>query len=79
MRPALVGTCLGGVVIAFVGAGCASTGTHAKPEASLSYEERCVRMVRDLRVYCRDGLRNGKVAHSKECLSRQLELRKVCY
>jgi hypothetical protein len=36
-------------------------------------------MVRDLRVYCRDGLRNGKVAHSKECLSRQLELRKVCY
>ena len=77
MRSALVGSYLG-VVIALVGAGCTSTGTDSKPEASLSYEERCVRMARDLRLYCRDGLRNGKVANSKECLSRQLELRKVC-
>ena len=78
MRRALVGSCLG-VVIALVGTGCAWTGTDATPEASLSYEERCVRMVRDLRLYCRDGLRNGKVANSKECLSRQLALRKVCF
>lgn len=77
MRPALVGSCLG-LVVALVAAGCASTDRDSKPEASLSHEERCVTMVRDLRLYCRDGLRNGKVAKSKECLSRQLELRKVC-
>lgn len=74
---AAVGTCLGGL-IAFFGAGCSWIGSHDKPEVSLSHEERCVSMARDLRLYCRDGLRNGKVAQGKECLSRKLELRKVC-
>ncbi len=66
------------VSITLLAAGCSSMGSQAKPEASLSHEERCVRMVQDLRLYCRDGLRNGKVARGKECLSRKLELRKVC-
>ena len=78
MRCALGGACLG-VVLTLVGPGCALMGADSKPEARPSHEERCVTMARDLRLYCRDGLRNGKVVRSKECLSRQLELRKACH
>jgi hypothetical protein len=80
MKQTLVwsGICMG---LAFSMIGCASSPSEGAKEAPAvpSHEERCVRLVRDLRLFCKDGLRNGKASRGVDCLSRRLELRKLCY
>ena len=72
-----LGICL---VVAISGLGCAQPSSEEGKEVNpLPQEERCVRLLRDLRLFCKDGLRDGKASNGKDCLSRRLELRKLCY
>jgi hypothetical protein len=70
--PALYLICACGV------SACASSSSAQKKDAELTREERCVLLLRELRLYCKDGLRDERASAGLECLSRRLELRKLC-
>jgi hypothetical protein len=65
--------------VASAGIGCASTTPTGDGDAKSVQEQRCERLLRELRLYCKDGLADRAGSRSKDCMSRQLEVGKVCY
>jgi len=70
---------LGLALLAAAGSGCASgeEGAVAKDER----EQLCTRLLRDMRLYCRDGggVRGDHAETSLDCLSRRLQFEKACF
>jgi hypothetical protein len=69
---------LAAVLVLVAGAGCTSQEPAAT--ASAGREELCARLLRDLRLYCKeDTVRGEHAATSMDCLSRRLEFEKACF
>lgn len=77
MNRAFLGGAIG-LAVACGGVGCASWWSADDDKPQLTHEQRCTSLLRDLRLYCKDGLRDRNASVGAECLSRRLELRKLC-
>lgn len=62
-------------------AGCASQPQDGgrEPAAVSPGEDLCVRLLRDMRLYCQESTRNPRAPMSVECISRRLEVERACF
>ena len=71
---------LGLVLLAATGSGCAAGESEAGAGEATGHEQLCARLLRDLRLYCKqDVVRGDHAATSMDCLSRRLQFEKACF
>jgi uncharacterized lipoprotein YajG len=72
------------LVMLLASAGVSGCAGPAEPvdvtnPARSAREEACVRLLRDLRLYCKEGLRDERATSKIDCLSRRLDVERTCY
>ena len=68
-----------GIVTALLSvAGCAGTPGGDPPPAATGQEALCMNLLRDMRQYCRQGIRDERATTGVDCLSRRLEFERRC-
>lgn len=67
-------------VVAVTGAGCsASPETPAgRSDDASARADACTRLLRELRLYCKETIRDDHAATRMDCMSRRLQLERQC-
>ena len=53
-------------------------GVPGEDAGAASGEDLCVGLLRDMRLYCKEGIRDARAATGADCVSRRLEFERLC-
>jgi len=60
--------------------GCAGQPAGGEQSAMTPREETCTRLLRDMRLYCNEGIReDDRASFRMECMSRRLAFDRQCF
>ena len=80
LKPSTLGASILAGFLSAVVAGCAGSDTPqadgARPVSER--QQACSRLLREMRLFCKDGLSDERGTARFDCLSRRLEFERIC-